>query len=88
MDFSGLGKLKDDLLKGHSSMMKQIDALTNSKFQENLSDLMAQANALSGESKRVKVSGEPAEMVLTKTGDILLKFDKKEAAKKFFSKAK
>lgn len=88
MDYTGLNKVKEDLLKQQKAMLKQLDSLTNSGFQEKLIEMMNIANNESGIKKRVKIKKMAGEMILAKSGDIVIRFDKKEDAKTFFDSIK
>lgn len=84
--FEGLGELKEKLINQQKEMGKMFEQFTGGDFQDKLKEIMYMANKES--EKRIKIKKKPAQMILTKSGEVVFKFDDMKEGKIFFDSIK
>ena len=78
----GLAKIRTDLMNQQTQMMKTLESITKGDFKEKLREIMYNENKES--EKKITIKEKPANMILTKSGELIFTFDDSQHAKEIF----
>lgn len=81
-NLDGLKKVKEDLMKQQKVLNKTMESFTSGKFQDKLREIMYKENAEA--EKKVTIKKRKVTMTLMRTGEVVLKFENEDDARKFF----
>lgn len=84
--FAGLDQIRKNMMDMHKQLTDATKAFTGDGYQEKLREMIYEQNK--EEERTGLVKKMKARIILTKTGEVVFRFEKKEDARKFFETIK